>query len=116
MEVGLKLAVEKVKWSKNSVKHVILVGSASFQLEPEGTRAALGEARLRSAATRPVATRAADYVGGEYVVRLSARGSPSSFGVQPSDRFGASLFEVDTRLVVPTEGAYLYLHARRLKA
>jgi hypothetical protein len=36
---GLKLAVEKARWSKNSVKHVILVGSASFHLGPEGAKA-----------------------------------------------------------------------------
>jgi len=35
---GLKLAVSlsQVKWSKQSVKHIILIGSASFQLQPEG--------------------------------------------------------------------------------
>ena len=33
---GMQLAIDEAGWSKNSIKHVIQIGQASFQLDPKG--------------------------------------------------------------------------------
>src|SRR5262249_52700705 len=58
------------------------------------------------------ATRVVGYEDGEYVVRKRPGSGGAPF-VTRSERYGDFRAEIDARLVVPTQDAYLYLMFRR---